>query len=86
MNLPTALIVLRQHAEARMIEAALTERQIEVARLLLRGFTTHEIGSYLRISSRTAASHLEAIFTKFGVASRVALYNHLFPVYGEPGA
>jgi PAS domain S-box-containing protein len=49
----------------------LTRRQQEVLTLLARGFTTREIASSLSISQYTARNHIQLIFQKFHVHSRL---------------
>lgn len=51
----------------------LTEREVDVIRLVARGLTDREVGSRLYISHRTVDSHLRNIFNKAGVSSRAAL-------------
>jgi DNA-binding CsgD family transcriptional regulator len=48
----------------------LTLRELEVARLVARGLTNREIAAALRITVRTAGSHLEHIRTKLGASRR----------------
>lgn len=48
----------------------LSEREIEIVRLLVRGKTNQDIGTLLRISPRTVQAHLARIFDKLGVSSR----------------
>ena len=48
----------------------LTLREYEVARLVARGLTNREIADELRITVRTAGSHLEHIRTKLGASRR----------------
>ncbi len=50
----------------------LSRREIEVLRLLADGRTAGEIATQLFISSRTAEHHVQNIYTKIGVSSRVA--------------
>lgn len=50
----------------------LTERELDVLRLLAQGKTNRVIGAELFISEKTVASHVSHIFTKLGVASRAA--------------
>ena len=50
--------------------AGLTDRELEVARLLGEGATNAEIGSALFISPKTAAHHVSAVLGKLGVANR----------------
>jgi DNA-binding NarL/FixJ family response regulator len=51
----------------------LTEREVEVARLVADGKTNREIAEALVLSERTVAKHLDHIFTKLGVSSRTAV-------------
>jgi DNA-binding NarL/FixJ family response regulator len=44
----------------------LTERELEVVRLLAQGLTNHDIATSLVISERTVNSHLVRIFNKLG--------------------
>lgn len=48
----------------------LSQRELDVVRLVARGKTNKEIGSLLRISWRTVQNHLTSIYTKLGVYSR----------------
>jgi two-component system, NarL family, response regulator LiaR len=48
----------------------LTERELDVLRLVARGQTNKQIGSELAISDRTVQNHLANIYAKLGVASR----------------
>jgi DNA-binding CsgD family transcriptional regulator/tetratricopeptide (TPR) repeat protein len=50
--------------------AGLTERQLEVLRLLTRGLTNGEIATQLVLSVRTVDRHVAEIFAKLGVTSR----------------
>lgn len=48
----------------------LTEAQVRVAALILKGRSTREIVAELHISGNTVQEHLTAVFDKFGVRSR----------------
>jgi HD-GYP domain-containing protein (c-di-GMP phosphodiesterase class II) len=50
--------------------AGLTEREIEVLRLLAQGLSNREIAERLVISPRTAGSHVEHIYAKIDASSR----------------
>jgi HD-GYP domain-containing protein (c-di-GMP phosphodiesterase class II) len=52
--------------------ASLTEREVEVLRLLGRGMSRREVAKELVISDATARHHLEHIYDKIGVSTRVA--------------
>ena len=52
--------------------AGLTQRELEILRLLARGKTNRGIAQELVISEKTVASHVSHIFTKLGVTSRSA--------------
>jgi DNA-binding NarL/FixJ family response regulator len=49
----------------------LTSRELEVLRLVVAGKTNQEIGIALGISEKTVEKHLEGVFSKLKVASRV---------------
>lgn len=54
----------------------LTSREIEVLKLVVDGKTNQEIGLALGISEKTVEKHLESIFGKLGVSSRVEAAVH----------
>lgn len=65
--------------------AGLTDREIEVLRLIARACANREIAEQLQISRRTAEHHVQHIYTKIGVSSRsgaalFALEHDLLPV------
>lgn len=47
-----------------------TERQVEVVRLVARGYSFDEIGDELAISTRTAKAHCDVLRHKLGVDKR----------------
>jgi DNA-binding NarL/FixJ family response regulator len=49
---------------------ALTDRQVDVLRLLSRGLSNKEIGRELSIAERTIKAHVTAIFKALGVVNR----------------
>ncbi len=51
--------------------ADLTRRELDVLRLVVEAKTNGEIGVMLGISEKTVEKHLDTIFRKLGVASRV---------------
>ena len=56
----------------------LTNREKEVLELLLQGKTNPQIAKELIITKDTAKAHVDHIFAKFGVHSRVELVVKLF--------
>jgi HD-GYP domain-containing protein (c-di-GMP phosphodiesterase class II) len=50
----------------------LTAREVEVLGLLARGHSNREIAQALVVTPKTAANHIEHIYTKLGISSRAA--------------
>ena len=50
--------------------AGLTDREVEVLRLVAAGLSNREIATTLSISARTAEHHVQHIYTKIGVSTR----------------
>lgn len=65
--------VARQQAGAAEVHAALSRREVEVARALAQGLRNREIGQRLAIAEGTVKLHLHAIYTKLKVDSRLTL-------------
>jgi DNA-binding NarL/FixJ family response regulator len=62
--------LLRQVSGAPALPEPLTERELEVLRLLARGRQNKEIAGELVISERTVKFHVSAILAKLGVGNR----------------
>jgi HD-GYP domain-containing protein (c-di-GMP phosphodiesterase class II) len=60
------------HASARKVvrPSRLTDREVDVLRLVARGLTNKEIAARLGISAKTAGNHLQHVFEKIGVTTR----------------
>jgi DNA-binding CsgD family transcriptional regulator len=58
------------HAATRANPAGLSDRQVEVLRLLAEGLTNAEIAARLVISGKTADHHVSAVLAKLDVRSR----------------
>lgn len=54
-----------------MYSENLTNRRLEVLRLLAKGYSNEEIGNELELSVHTIKAHIEAIFKHFNVKSRI---------------
>ena len=69
----TAVLAAAGQRPARIRRAwpgGLTDREVEVLRLVARGRTTRQVASELVISLPTATHHIEHIYAKIGVSSR----------------
>jgi HD-GYP domain-containing protein (c-di-GMP phosphodiesterase class II) len=71
----SAVLEAAGHGRARIAAAApagLTEREIQVLRLVARGQSNKQIAKALAISARTAQHHVIHIYAKIGVSSRAS--------------
>jgi HD-GYP domain-containing protein (c-di-GMP phosphodiesterase class II) len=59
-------------ARRRHRVGGLTEREVEVLRLLARGHSKREIAAVLTIAPKTADAHVQHIYAKIGVSTRAA--------------
>ncbi len=57
-------------ASRRTWPAGLTEREVEVLRLVASGLSLREVAEHLVISDHTARHHLESVYSKAAVSSR----------------
>jgi DNA-binding NarL/FixJ family response regulator len=60
-----------QH-QRRGVQAGLTERELEVLLVLVRGDSNREIGQRLGISAKTVGHHVQHVYKKAGVHNRAA--------------
>ena len=83
-----AIIVEPAHpariASLLMAAYGLTEREQEVTRLVLQGYSTAEIATRLAVMPQTVQQHLKSIFDKTGVRSRRELVGNVFFAHYEP--
>lgn len=63
----------RPKKRANLRPGGLSEREVEVARLVAAGLSNAQVAEKLVISRRTAEHHVQNIYSKVGVASRVGL-------------
>src|SRR5438132_11739298 len=59
--------------------ARLTRKEVEVARLVLKGLTSAEIGAMMGNSEKTIKQHLTQVYAKLGVAGRAEFFHLVFP-------
>jgi HD-GYP domain-containing protein (c-di-GMP phosphodiesterase class II) len=69
--------------------AGLTDREIEVLRLVARGLTNRDIATVLQLSPKTVGNHVERIYLKIGASNRAmaslfAVRHGLVPEDGAP--
>ncbi|HJS07219.1 MAG TPA: response regulator transcription factor [Pirellulales bacterium] len=65
--------------ETRMngaVDRPLTDREVEVARLIAQGYSNKEVASRLRISVKTVETHKARVMEKLGIQSRVELVQY----------
>jgi HD-GYP domain-containing protein (c-di-GMP phosphodiesterase class II) len=61
----------RSEPEKRPLPAGLSEREAEVLALAVRGLSNRQIADALVVSPKTVGHHLENIYSKIGVSTRV---------------
>jgi two-component system, NarL family, response regulator LiaR len=74
VDVDLARLVNRALARAR-----LTRKEEEVARLVLKGLTSAEIGEMMGNSEKTIKQHLTQVYAKVGVAGRAEFFHLVFP-------
>lgn len=60
------------------LQQTLTDRQMEISRLVAYGLSNAEIACQLGITPNTCKRHLEQVFIKVGVQSRAELISVMF--------
>jgi DNA-binding CsgD family transcriptional regulator len=87
-NQRVAVIVEPAHpsriAPLLMSAYSLTQREQQLTRLVLQGFSTIDIADHLVISPHTVQGHLRNVFTKTGVRARRDLVTKIFFAHYEP--
>lgn len=65
-----AQVLIRATTRPPALGYDLTEREVEVLRLMIKGMNNREIAEQLIISSSTVKNHVSSILSKLGTASR----------------
>lgn len=63
-------VKIQKRLDERSSSSLLTEREMEVLHFVKKGFSNHEIGDLLRISSHTVKSHVAALLKKLEATDR----------------
>lgn len=84
----TAVLEVAGHSAPRIEwPAGLTEREVEVTRLLVRGMQTKQVARRLGISPKTADRHVQNAYRKMGVSTRagasIFAMQHGLTTWGE---
>ena len=66
----TARLLIASRQPEQGVSADLSERELEVLRLLAAGLRNRELGALMGISTRTVDRHCDNIYAKLGVSSR----------------
>ena len=76
----------RARRRDKLRPGGLSEREVEVARLVAAGYSNPQIADHLVISRRTAEHHVQHIYAKVGVSSRagLALFAHEHELVSAP--
>lgn len=69
-EIPTPVLRSEEQFAARMQPYALSEREVEVAWLLYRGYTNRQIGEELFIAETTVKKHVTHIYEKMQITGR----------------
>lgn len=71
---------IAQRIERALAKNGLTDKEMMVARHLLKGLTSGEIAAVEHNSERTIRQHISKIYEKCGVSTRPELFHYLFPL------
>jgi DNA-binding NarL/FixJ family response regulator len=86
-------LLIRQACQTPRIQNLLSPREIEIARMVAKGYPNKVIAGVLDISSWTVCTYLRRVFAKLGVSSRAAMVARIIQegiitgpsAYREPG-
>jgi DNA-binding CsgD family transcriptional regulator len=66
-------LLVRQRSGRSRVQSLLTPRELEVARMVAKGYANKTVAALVGISSWTVSTHLRRVFGKLGVGSRAAM-------------
>jgi DNA-binding NarL/FixJ family response regulator len=66
-------LLIRQVCQTHRTQNTLSPRELEIVRMVAKGYPNKIIAGVLDISSWTVCTHLRRIFAKLGVSSRAAM-------------
>jgi two-component system nitrate/nitrite response regulator NarL len=69
-------VTATSHDAAKAIRASLTERELDVLRLLAAGKSNPDIGRELHLSPKTVKNHIASILTKLQLENRIQAAVH----------
>jgi len=69
--------LLEREAGIRAVAQTLTPRELQVARMIVRGFPSKTVASRLCISEGTAKLHLHHVYVKLNVNGRIGLIRYM---------
>ncbi len=70
---------LSHFVDRALARAGLTDKEKDVARLLLKGLSNEEIAQATSNSDKTIRQHVTAVYRKVGVTSRAEFFHYVFP-------
>lgn len=73
-DVAAAVLDVAGHAgrvDVKSVPAGLTRREVEVLGLIVRGMSNREVAEHLTLSQKTVGNHIEHIYEKTGVSTRV---------------
>jgi DNA-binding NarL/FixJ family response regulator len=77
VHLVGALQLLRKEPKVAPRHSLLSERENQIAMLLVEGYTNQEIASQLYLSKFTVKNHIRNLFGKLGVSNRTQAVSYL---------
>jgi DNA-binding CsgD family transcriptional regulator len=83
---PVAARTVPDEPRSSIPEVTLSERELQVAELVVSGMTYKDVGDRLFISAKTVEHHVARMRQRLGASSRSELLSQLRTLVGSPGA